>query len=282
MRRVLPISSPPIEPAIQLCTGQDAVALQLTFQNVLFLAEYKLFVCSECHEATTSGQLSTHLRKVHQREKKYRDEVESWVRSLTGQYGLAEEPDPQRVPVPNDTIDPIGALGPVQTGGYRCAFTPGNCPFVGATERRIREHLIHSHGWKPPRSRAGRPRLGGMQNAIADINNNNKKNTPVGPWRTGVYYQRFSRRGVHSTWFEVARGRSLDLKPKKDPNSYDSTTLMPPCSANGAREPSVCLPDPSIVSPDIQYRLEGIRSWCDRLNSTWCLSTDAVTGHHAN
>jgi hypothetical protein len=243
--------------------GQDTKVPSPTFANLIFLGQYRLFVCSECQEATTYGQLSTHLSKVHRYDTTSRNDALAWALTLVEEPVIEKRVGFQIIPVPDDTIDPIEGLGPVHTDGYRCTYGESNCPFVGATERRIREHLIHSHGWQPPRSRAGRPSRHG--------NRQSTQQTAATPWRTGVYYQRFARRGAYSKWFEVSRNRPLDHAAEAETRTSVSASAASSIATGTSSALESRLEAEERYIQDEKYKLERFHSLPQRFGDVWYL-----------
>ncbi|KAK1953554.1 hypothetical protein LY78DRAFT_540452, partial [Colletotrichum sublineola] len=157
-----------------------------------YLDAHRVLVCRTCTTSVTKRRIRVHLQAApHRLTKDEIDKAERWAVTVD----IIENPDD--IKTPSDDCRPIEELGQPGENGYQCTFgskTGSSCPFVGTDLGRIREHLKAIHRW----DQGLRP---GRQAAPERVQD--------GPWKAGVYYQRFFTQGPRSEYFEVAAGRHL-------------------------------------------------------------------------
>ena len=152
----------------------------------IYVAAYRVLVCTLCRFGCVANEAATHLRTRH------RDIPNQDRRIIIGKIRqirdiICHQADLVEFQFPEPTAEPLPFLEPPRLDGLRCFL----CPYIARHIQKIQEHCRAKHGWKNPRKR-GR----------AAVRSNGQDGVP---WATGVQCQRFFRTRAASGWFEVGR-----------------------------------------------------------------------------
>ena len=161
-------------------------------QDFTYLEQFGLLVCKGCTVAILPNRLYKHGSNQHNRAPAYCIAAVEWARGLRGI--VTEEKGLRALQWPAEDSDPIEAIAPAKTGGFRCTAIPA-CTFIGPSEREVKRHLTRVHGWQNPLG-DGRP-----SRLARDLASQAER-----PWRGGVNYQRFFTAGPYSRLFEGGAG----------------------------------------------------------------------------